>query len=164
MLILFLAACLPDRIVDWCGDDVRRARILELAVYRFAAVGGLLKGAGLLQADLASGGRCEQPIRLDGGMVGVTVDLTYSTLEASLELPAGGVAGEDLFGRYEGSAAAGVAGFGVTTLHLRNGHDVEIDQPGLGAGVGAGNAYTWLDLTPGEGRDLDTGDSAQDSE
>ncbi len=164
MLILSLAACLPERVVDWCGDGVERASILELQVYRSAVVGGLLRGAGLLSAELSSGETCEQPIRLDGGMIGLTVDLTYSTLEAQLELPASGVAGQDLFGRYEGNAAAGVAALGVTTLHLRNGHDVEIDEPGLGTGVGAGNAYTWLDLTPDEGLDLDTGDSGEDSE
>ncbi len=150
--------------MDWCGDDVQRARIVEMEVWRFAAVGGVLKAAGLLVADLESGEVCEQPIRLDGGMVGVTVDFTVTGVDAELELPASGVNGEDLFGRYEGNAAAGVAGFGVTTLHLRNGHDVEIDQPGLGGGVGVGNAYTWVDMTPDEGRDLDTGDSGEDSE
>ncbi len=159
VLLLLTLACTPDRVVSWCGDDVVRARIVEGSLTRFALLGGSIKGGGLLIADRAGGSTCELPVELVGGQLGVSVEVTQAMVEMELEVPAGGVAGAHLFGRYDGSTAVGSAILGVSTLHLENGHGVGMDQANLTLGVGMGWTYAWLDVTEWVGVDL--GDTAE---
>lgn len=161
MLTALLLACAPDRVVSWCGDDVVRARIVEGSLTRVAVLGGSLRGGGLLIADRAGGSSCELPVKLEGGQVGASFEVAQAMVEMELEVPAGGVAGAHLLGRYDGTTAVGSVILGVSTLHLENGHGVGMDQANFTLGVGVGVTYAWVDLTEWEGLVIgDTADTA----
>lgn len=157
MLFLLSAGCGPDRVSSWCGDDVKSAALTESNLVQIAILGGSVQGQGLLVAQRAGGDECATPVTVQGGMVGVAIDLTDVTFPLQFELPHSEIEGAALFGRYDGSAAAAVTLAGVSTKHLVNGRGVEIDQANFAMGIGAGVWYTWLDIEVAEATAYDSG-------
>lgn len=160
LMLLLVLGCGPDRVSSWCGSDIQSAKLTEANLVQISILAGTVQGQGLLVATRTDDQECVTPVTLQGGMVGLAVDLTDVSFPLQFELPQGKVEGAALFGRYEGSAAAAVTLAGVSTKHLANGRGVEIDQANFAMGIGVGVSYTWLDVEIAEATAYD---SATDS-
>jgi len=158
--LLLLFGC-----TDYDGDDladvvVDEAWIEGLDYSGFLMFGGGWSGGGTLVVKDPRGDLHELPVTLSGGGAGLAMSMSgnVATGDVELKLPRERIRGNQLLGKYKGSAEALAVLFGVQANHLRNDDDVQLDFTTFNFGISVLVAAQWATLLPRE-EELGTGDT-----
>jgi len=150
--LLMLFGC-----TDYDGDElsdvvVDEAWIEDLDYSGMLMIAGGWSGGGTLVVLDPGGDRHELPVTLSGGGAGLALSMTgsFATGDVELDLPRGRIRGNQLLGKYKGSAEALAVLFGAQVNHLRNDDDVQMDFTTVSFGISVLVAAQWATLLPRE--------------
>lgn len=150
---------------DYDGEEladvvVDEAWVEDLDYAGFVMVGGGWSGGGTLVVMDPRGGRHDLPVTLASGGAGLALNMSTSLggVDVPLKLPRERIRGNQLLGRYKGSAEALAVLFGAQAHHLRNDDDVQMDFVTATFGISVLVAGQWATLLPKE-EEPGTGDT-----
>lgn len=161
--LLGLLGCRDYKGTELADVIVEDAWIEDLGYGGVLIVGGGWSGNGTLVVVDPQRQRHELPVRLAGGGMGLALSMSASVapVDVELELPRTQIRGNQLLGKYSGSAEALAVLFGAQVHHLRNRDEVQMDFATVTFGLSVLVAGHWATLLPreDEGDTGDTGDS-----
>ncbi len=153
--LLLLFGCTDYKGEELADVVVDEAWIEDLDYSGMMMIGGGFGGAGTLVVMDPQGERHELPVSLSGGGAGLAMAMSLSfPRDVDLKLPRGRLYGNQLLGRYKGSAEALAVLFGAQVNHLRNDDDVQLDFTSATFGVSVLVAAQWATLLPREEEEM----------